>query len=86
LVQGQGGSEVKPAGILKYSEDLKRRSNSEIGPKDFFEMASITYLKNKIKAQGKARNGEKAESANDLMTDEHFERFRSASHGHLNCF
>ena len=40
LVQGQGGAEVQPAGILKYSEELKRGPNAEIGPKDFFEMAS----------------------------------------------
>jgi len=32
------------AGILKYVEDLKRGSNAEIGPKDYFEIASI-YLK-----------------------------------------
>ena len=40
LVQGQGGPEIQPAGILKYSEELKRRPNTEIGPKDIFEMAS----------------------------------------------
>jgi hypothetical protein len=40
LVQGQGGPEVQPAGILKYSEELKRGPNTEIGPKDFFEIAS----------------------------------------------
>jgi hypothetical protein len=40
LVQGQGGTEVQPAGILKYSEELKRGPNTEIGPKDFFEIAS----------------------------------------------
>jgi hypothetical protein len=40
LVQGQGGAEVQPAGILKYSEELKRGPNTEIGPKDFFEIAS----------------------------------------------
>jgi len=41
LVQGQGGAEVQTAGILKYSEDLKRGPHTEIGPKGFFEMASI---------------------------------------------
>jgi hypothetical protein len=40
LVQDQGGAEVQPAGILKYSEELKRGPNTEIGPKDFFEIAS----------------------------------------------
>jgi hypothetical protein len=40
LVQGQGGAEFKPAGILKYVEDLKREPNAEIGPKDIFEIAS----------------------------------------------
>jgi hypothetical protein len=40
LVQGQGGAEVQPAGILKYSEELKRGLNTEIGTKDIFEIAS----------------------------------------------
>ena len=40
LVQDQGWVEVQPAGILKYSEELKRGPNTEIGPKDIFEMAS----------------------------------------------
>ena len=40
LVQGQGGTKLQPAGILKYVEDLKRGPNAEIGPKDFFEIAS----------------------------------------------
>ena len=40
LVQDQGGAEFQPAGILKYVEDLKRGANTEIGPKDFFEIAS----------------------------------------------
>jgi hypothetical protein len=40
LIQGQGGYEVQPAGILKYSEELKRGPNTEIWPKDFFEIAS----------------------------------------------
>jgi hypothetical protein len=40
LAQGQGGTEFQPADILKYFEDLKRVPNTEIGTKDFFEMAS----------------------------------------------
>jgi len=40
LVQDQGGAEFQPAGILKYVEDLKRGPNAELGPKDFFEIAS----------------------------------------------
>jgi rSAM/selenodomain-associated transferase 2/rSAM/selenodomain-associated transferase 1 len=40
LAQGQGGTEFQPAGILKYVEDLKRGPNTEIGEKDFFEIAS----------------------------------------------
>jgi len=40
LVQGQGWAEVQPAGILKYSEELKRGLNTEIGTKDIFEIAS----------------------------------------------
>ena len=40
LVQGQGGGEFQSEGILKYSEELKRGLNTEIGPKDIFEMAS----------------------------------------------
>jgi hypothetical protein len=27
LAQGRGGSEIQPAGILKYSEELKRGPN-----------------------------------------------------------
>jgi len=47
LVQDQGGAEFQTAGILKYVEDLKRGTNTEIGPKDFFEIASkyLTTLK-----------------------------------------
>jgi hypothetical protein len=40
LVQYQGGAKLQPAGILKYSEELKRRPNTEIELKDIFEMAS----------------------------------------------
>jgi hypothetical protein len=40
LVQYRGGVEFQPAGILQYFEDLKRGSNKEIGPKDFFEITS----------------------------------------------
>jgi hypothetical protein len=40
LVQDQGGAEFQPAGILKYSEELNRGPNTEVGPKDFFEVAS----------------------------------------------
>ena len=36
---------MQPAGILKYVEDLKRGPNTEIGPKDFFEIASINLVK-----------------------------------------
>jgi hypothetical protein len=40
LVQYKGEAEFQPGGILKYVEDLKRRLNAEIGPKDNFETAS----------------------------------------------
>ncbi|HAY38294.1 MAG TPA: hypothetical protein DCY53_02480 [Desulfobacteraceae bacterium] len=40
LAQGQGGAEFQTAGIRQYSEELRRGSNTEIGPKEFFEMAS----------------------------------------------
>jgi hypothetical protein len=40
LVQGQGGREFQPGGILLYFEDLERAPNAEIEPKDFFEIAS----------------------------------------------
>jgi len=48
LVQGlppraagqERGAEVQPTGILKYSEELKRGTNTEIGPKGFFEIAA----------------------------------------------
>jgi hypothetical protein len=45
LAQGQGRTEFQPAGILKYVEDLKRGPNTEIGEKDFFEIASILNIK-----------------------------------------
>ena len=40
MVQVRGGAEFKTAGILKYFEDFKRGTNKEIGPKDYFEIAS----------------------------------------------
>jgi len=40
LVQVRGGAEFKTAGILTYFEDFKRGTNKEVGPKDFFEIAS----------------------------------------------
>lgn len=40
LVQDVSGSGFQTAGILAYIEDLKRRSNPQIWPKDFSEMAS----------------------------------------------
>jgi hypothetical protein len=33
--------------ILKYVEDLKRGSNAEVGPKDYFEIAYIMGTVNK---------------------------------------
>ena len=48
MVQDQGGAEFQPAGILKYVEDLKRDTNTGIGPKDFFEMASIANSTDEI--------------------------------------
>jgi hypothetical protein len=44
LVQGRGGREVRTGGILQYFEDLNRTPNTEIGPKNFFEIASIYSL------------------------------------------
>ena len=40
FAQDQGGADVQPAGILKYSEELKRGPNTEIGQKNIFQMAS----------------------------------------------
>jgi hypothetical protein len=48
LAQSQGGTEFQPADILKYFEELKRGSNTEIGTKDFFEMASIANSADEI--------------------------------------
>jgi len=39
LVKYRGGAKFQPAGILLYFEELKRGTNKEIGPKDFFEIA-----------------------------------------------
>jgi len=53
LVQDQGGPELQPAGapqevllgcILQYSEELKQGTNTEIGTKNFFEIASSKFL------------------------------------------
>jgi hypothetical protein len=41
LVQYRGGAELKTAGIHQYFEDFQRGTNKDIGPKDFFEIASI---------------------------------------------
>jgi hypothetical protein len=43
LVQVQGGPELQPAGILKYSEELEQVANTEIGAKNFFEIASRVF-------------------------------------------
>jgi hypothetical protein len=40
LVQGQGGLGFQPAGIHWYFEELKPEPNTEIGPKNIFEIAS----------------------------------------------
>jgi hypothetical protein len=37
----KAGPRFNPQAYFKYSEELKRGPNTEIGPKDFFEMASI---------------------------------------------
>ena len=40
FVRDQDEAEDQTADILKYVEDLKRRPNAEIEPKDIFEIAS----------------------------------------------
>ena len=42
-----------------------------------------TYLKNKIRVQGKARNGEKAEHTRSMWA---FWTISQHLHGHLDCF
>jgi len=44
-----------------------------------------TYLKNKIRVQGKTRNGEKEESASDLWRMSILNRLQRC-HGHLDSF
>ena len=58
LVQDQGGREVQPGGTLQYFEDLNRAPNAEIGPKDFFEMASKQISASVCGFCGKAIHGE----------------------------
>ena len=41
MVQDVGGGEFQTAGIRRYVEDLEPGPNPRIGPKDFFEMASV---------------------------------------------
>jgi len=36
-------SSFNPQAYFKYVEDLKQGSNAEIGPKDYFEIASINF-------------------------------------------
>jgi len=43
LVQDQGVAEFQPAGILMYVEDLKQGHNTDIGPIDFFDIASMQF-------------------------------------------
>ena len=38
--KAQAEAEVQPAGILKYVEELTWGPNAEMGPKNFFEIAS----------------------------------------------
>jgi hypothetical protein len=40
LVQDRDGAELKTGGIHEYFEDFQRGTNKDIGPKDFFEIAS----------------------------------------------
>ncbi len=40
LVPDQGGREFRTGGIHRYFEDLKRAPNTDMGAKDFFEIAS----------------------------------------------
>jgi len=40
LVQNRDGAEFYTAGIRLYFEGLKRGTNKEFGPKEFFEIAS----------------------------------------------
>ena len=44
MLQYQGEPEFQRAGIRKPAEDLKQGANAEIGPKDFFEAASIQSI------------------------------------------
>jgi hypothetical protein len=54
LAQGQGGRELQPGGAseanalrgkyIRYFEDWKRAPDKEIGPKDFFKIASILIV------------------------------------------
>ncbi len=57
LVQGQGGGEVQPAGILKYSEELKRGPNTEIGTKDFLRWLLTTSFIMRIAIMFNTREG-----------------------------
>ena len=41
-VQNRGGAVFQTGGILQYFEDLKQGTNKELGPKDIFEIASLS--------------------------------------------
>ena len=53
LVQDQGGFEFQTAGIRLYVEDFEPGSNTEMGPKDFFEMACKSLPKRARRANCK---------------------------------
>jgi hypothetical protein len=57
LVQDQGETELKAAGILGCAEELKRGLNAELGPKDFFEIAYRSGFKisDQVREQGAGR-------------------------------
>jgi len=41
----KAGSRFNQQAYFKYSEELKRGPNTEIGPKDFFEMVSSNFVR-----------------------------------------
>ena len=65
LVQAQGGAGFQSAGILKYVEELKRGTNTGIGLKDFFKMAS-SYLSTHRLTEDRVRRARRAASMTNM--------------------
>jgi len=68
LVQGQGERTFQPAGIRSYFEEMKRESNTEIGLKDTYEMASKSIYGNLKVVDNKSKTFDASEKTTNAIT------------------